>query len=198
LVGCTTSYLVSCLLMRHTLMTEKIARRGVRPPMEYVADLLDQILVRELATRTVVALQAGETIERAKAWLNEASGDSRHQGFPVLDANRVLVGVLTRADIVKAGASPSAQLRDLVERPPKFVYEDTSVRQAAEHMANHHIGRLPVMSRANPPRLVGILTRSDIVNAFRRTGEQHRVAAPTIRFGEVAGRWRRGSRSSAN
>jgi H+/Cl- antiporter ClcA/predicted transcriptional regulator len=197
LAGCTTSYLVSCLLMRNTLMTEKIARRGLRPPTEYVADLLDQILVREFATRNVVALQAGETVARVRDWLAKVSSDSHHQGFPVLDANRVLVGVLTHADIMGADVGPSAHLRDLVQRPPKFVYEDTSVRQAAEHMANHDIGRLPVMSRENPPQLVGILTRSDVVNAFRRTGEQHRVAAPTIRFG-VNGGWRRGEKPSAS
>lgn len=195
LAGCTTSYLVSCLMMRHTLMTEKIARRGVRPPTEYVADILDQILVREFSSRNVVALQAGETVERVRTWLSQASVDTRHQGFPVLDANRVLVGVLTRREILDPAASPAAHLRDLVTRAPKFVYEDTSVRQAVEHMANHDIGRLPVMSRANPPQLVGILTRSDVVNAFRRTGDQHKLAEPTITFGAAA--WLRGRGSSA-
>jgi H+/Cl- antiporter ClcA/CBS domain-containing protein len=186
LAGCTTSYLVSCLMMRHTLMTEKIARRGLRPPTEYVADILDQILVREFASADVVALQAGERVERVRSWLAELSADTRHQGFPVLDANRVLVGVLTRAEILNSTVPTTSALRDLVKRPPKFVYEDTSVRQAVEHMANHDIGRLPVMSRANPPQLVGILTRSDIVNAFRRTGEQHQIAEPTIRFGSLS------------
>lgn len=195
LAGCTTSYLVSCLMMRHTLMTEKIARRGVRPPTEYVADILDQILVREFSSRNVVALQAGETVERVRTWLAQASVGTRHQGFPVVDANRVLVGVLTRREILDPGVSSTAHVRDLVKRAPKFVYEDTSVRQAAEHMANHDIGRLPVMSRANPPQLVGILTRSDIVNSFRRTGEQHQLAEPTIRLG--VGAWRRGRGSSA-
>jgi H+/Cl- antiporter ClcA/CBS domain-containing protein len=194
LVGCTTSYLVSCSMMRHTLMTEKIARRGVRPPTEYLADILDQLLVREFATTSVVALQAGETIERVRSWLAEPTNDTRHQGFPVLDANRVLVGVLTRPEILNPEVPLTTRVRDLVQRPPKFVYEDTSVRQAVEHMANHDIGRLPVMSRANPPQLVGILTRSDIVNAYRRTGEQHQLAEPTIRFGAMG--WGRARNSS--
>ena len=195
LAGCTTSYMVSCLMMRNTLMTEKIARRGLRPPTEYVADILDQILVREFSSRNVVALQAGETVERVRAWLANVSEETHHQGFPILDANRILVGVLTHTDLMDPDTSPNAYLRDLVLRPPKFVYEDTSMRQAVEHMANHDIGRLPVMSHENPPRLVGILTRSDVINAFRRTGEQHRMAEPTIRFG--AARWGRGRRSSA-
>jgi CIC family chloride channel protein len=58
LAGCTTSYLVSCLLMRHTIMTEKIARRGVRTPAEYVADALEQLLVGDVATKSVVVRMA--------------------------------------------------------------------------------------------------------------------------------------------
>ena len=45
--GCTAAYLVSALLMRNSIMTEKIARRGVRVPTEYAADFLDQVLVRD-------------------------------------------------------------------------------------------------------------------------------------------------------
>ncbi len=197
LVGCTTSYLISCLLMRNTLMTEKIARRGIRPPREYVADLLDQILVREFATMNVVALAADDRVEQVREWLSKETADSHHQGFPVLDAKQVLVGVLTHRDLMDPKAPATATVRDLVRRPPKFVYEDTSVRQAVEHMANHDIGRLPVMTHDKPPRLVGILTRSDIVHSFRRTAEQHRRTAPTIRFGAAARKLRNGgSRSS--
>jgi chloride channel protein, CIC family len=64
-------------------------------------------------------------------------------------------------------------------------------------MANHEIGRLPVISRDKPHRLVGILTRSDMVNAFRRTTDQHRRAAPTIRFGAAGRGAQRGSKTSA-
>src|SRR3954453_1398919 len=45
LAGCTAGYLVSALLMRNTIMTEKLARRGVRVPAEYAADYLDGISV---------------------------------------------------------------------------------------------------------------------------------------------------------
>ena len=52
--GCTTSYLVSCVLMRNTIMTEKIVRRGVRVPVEYASDFLDQVAVMEVASVEVV------------------------------------------------------------------------------------------------------------------------------------------------
>jgi chloride channel protein, CIC family len=195
LAGCTTSYLVSCLLMRHTIMTEKIARRGVRTPAEYVADALDQILVRKVATKSVVALKADDRVEEVRQWLSNSTPDSRHQGFPVLDKEQVLIGVLTRRDLLDKDVSRSARVRELVKRPPKFVYDDSTVRQAADHMANHDIGRLPVMTRETPPKLVAIITRSDIVSCFRRTADDNRRAAPTIKF--AVPRRRSGTKSTS-
>lgn len=180
LAGCSTAYLTSCLIMRHTLMTEKIARRGVRAPAEYVADVLDQILVREVASSNVVTLRADERIKHVREWLAIKSLQSQHQGFPVLEANGVLVGVVTRREIQDGQADSQDVVRQLILRPLKFVYDDTTVRQAAEHMANHDIGRLPVVSRANPPRVVGILTRSDVVNTYRRHVESNQRSASII------------------
>src|SRR4029077_9921354 len=91
LAGCTTSYLVSCLLMRHSIMTEKIARRGVRTPAEYVPDELEQVLVRDVASKAVVALKAQDTLEQARHWLGSDDAGTRHSGFPVLNERGVLV-----------------------------------------------------------------------------------------------------------
>ncbi|HLJ75310.1 MAG TPA: chloride channel protein, partial [Thermoanaerobaculia bacterium] len=55
--GCTAGYLVSAMLMRNTIMTEKLARRGVRVPAEYAADYLDRIRVGDACSRNVVTLR---------------------------------------------------------------------------------------------------------------------------------------------
>ena len=67
--GCTASYLVSCLLMRNTIMTEKIARRGVRVPVEYAADSLDGIAVSDVASNNVLTLKASDTVNAARDFL---------------------------------------------------------------------------------------------------------------------------------
>src|SRR4029078_5319979 len=60
--GCTAAYLISSLLMRHTIMTEKIERRGVRVIGEYSADFLEQTLVRDFAASPVVTLAAAQSM----------------------------------------------------------------------------------------------------------------------------------------
>src|SRR6476469_4463559 len=92
--GCTAGYLVSSLLMRNTIMTEKLARRGVRVPAEYAADFLDQITVSKACTRDVVTLRADQTSAEVRDRLKT------HQGFPIVDANGDLLGIVTRQDFM--------------------------------------------------------------------------------------------------
>ena len=164
--GCTAAYLVSCLLMTNTIMTEKLARRGARVPSEYAADFLDSVLVRERMSRTVVTLAANDTLEQLRAWLASGENSSTHQGFPVMDGE-VLVGVLTRRDLIGAKVPLDTKIRELVSRPPLVVSEAASLREAADIMARSGVGRLPVMGEEEPGVLVGIVTRSDLLTAHR-------------------------------
>jgi H+/Cl- antiporter ClcA/CBS domain-containing protein len=182
--GCTAAYLVSCLMMRTTIMTEKIVRRGVRVPAEYVADFLDQVLVRDAASPGVVTLRAHDTLARVRAWLASGAKGTQHQGFPVLDEHDHLIGVLTRRDLVGlADDDASRQVHQLVARPPIVVYDDCSLREAADHMTHHDVGRLPVVSRAAPHRLVGMLTRSDLLSAHRPRLAEQRQAGRVLHVG---------------
>jgi H+/Cl- antiporter ClcA/CBS domain-containing protein len=179
--GCAAAYLVSSLLMRQSIMTEKIARRGIRAPAEYLADPLDQVLVHAIASANLVSLRADTTLGEARGWLQSGAEGTSHQGFPVLDAGGVLVGVLTRRDLLDASARPEQRLRELITRLPKYVYDDCTVRQAADHMVNHGIGRLPVVLRDEPQKVIGMVTRSDILSVYRRRVEESRANEPTIR-----------------
>jgi H+/Cl- antiporter ClcA/predicted transcriptional regulator len=166
--GCAAAFLVSSLLMRHTIMTEKIARRGVRVPSEYGADFLDTVEVREMMSASVVSLRSGDTVTQAAAWINSGGDGTSHQGFPVLDSAGNLVGVLTRRNLLGTENRNGQRVGELVSRRPSVVYDDLSLRAAADHMVNHDVGRLPVISRTHPGKVVGIITRSDILRAHRR------------------------------
>jgi CBS domain-containing protein len=55
---------------------------------------------------------------------------------------------------------------------PIVVYDDCNVREAADHMARHGVGRLPVVRRACARDLVGIITRSDILAVYSRRSSE--------------------------
>ena len=154
--GCTAGFLVSSLLMRNTIMTEKLARRGVRVPAEYGADYLDGIAVAAACSTDVVALRADQSVEEARSLV------ATHQGFPVVDEHDRLIGVVTRRDFL---AAEGGTVRALVSKPPAVVFPDSSLRDAADQMVRHNVGRLPVVLREEPSKVVGFLTRSDLLSA---------------------------------
>ena len=167
LAGGTAAYLAALLLARHSIMTEKLARRGAAVRTEYQADHLAHVSARDAATTAVVSLGADEPLAAVRAWLDSVAS-ATHQGFPVLDADGLLAGVVTRRDLL-VGADERldgpVRVRDVVRRPPAVVYGDSTLRDAADLMVTEGVGRLPVVERAAPRRVVGMLSRSDLLAA---------------------------------
>jgi H+/Cl- antiporter ClcA/CBS domain-containing protein len=183
--GCAAAYLVSCLLMEHTIMTEKIARRGVRVPAEYAADFLDQVLVRDVAASPVVTLRAEDTLERARAWLHSGIPEAHHQGYPVLDEQGQVRGVVTRRDLLNLATPAERRVADIIQRPPIIIQGNRSLRDAADHMVQNGVGRLIVVSDLDAPRMTGILTRGDLLTAHTRRLEETHEARRGIRLRKV-------------
>ncbi len=180
--GCTAAYLISALLMRNTIMTEKIARRGVRVPAEYAADYLDQVVVRDACTHEVVTLRTTQTLAEVRRWFNEGLPDMQHQGYPVIDEAGHVRGVLTRRTLLDPQWHYTLSLGELVLREPIVVKENHSLREAADHMVAHNVGRLIVVGDEAPHLLVGILTRGDILTAHGQRLQEARHSGRHLHF----------------
>ena len=165
LAGCTASYLVALLINRHSIMTLKLARRGASLRTDYAVDFLGQVLVRDVATRDVATLAAGDTIAHAREWIASGGSIATHQGFPVVSSDGAVLGVLTRRDLLDPECDPQKTVLQTVRRAPVVVYDDNTLRDAADQMVTESVGRLPVIEREAPHRLVGIISRSDLLTA---------------------------------
>ena len=176
LIGCAAAYLVSLRLSRYSIMTEKLARRGASVRPEYAVDHLTHVLVRDVALRAVVTLRADDELALVRAWLAAGADGATHQGFPVLDADGRLVGVVTRRDLLDPVHDDGAPLRTVVRRPPVVVYDDNTLRDAADQMVVERVGRLPVVRRGADREVIGIVSRSDLLAAHApRLEAAHRV-----------------------
>jgi CBS domain-containing protein len=180
--GCTAAYFVSALLMRDTIMTAKIVRKGVRVPSEYAADFLDSLQVHQVASTKLVTLRADQTLEEVRAWIAAGGAEAHHQGYPVVDGEGALLGVLTRRNLLNTTDPPSATVGGLLTHPALTIFADSTLREAADHMVTSDVGRLPVVSRENPRQLIGILTRGDVLSAHRQRLNESRVAGRSIRL----------------
>jgi CBS domain-containing protein len=166
-------------------MTAKLARRGLRVPSEYAADPLDSLWVRDIATAKVVTLRGDMTLKEMRHWVAAGAPGSGHTGFPIVTPEGYLMGVLTRRDLLPLGraAHPeSTRLEELLRRPPVVVYDDCTLRDATDHMVRHDVGRLPVISRHDSGKIVGIITRSNILAAQRSRLMEMERAAATVRL----------------
>lgn len=174
--ACTAAYLVSAVLMRNTIMTEKIVRRGVRVPSEYKADYLERVLVGDVCETHVVTLSASQTLAQIQAWIAQGRPESQHQGYPIMDAAGRVLGVLTRRTFFDPAHLPSATLGELITRPPIAVTVQHTLREAADHMVVENVGRLLVVDPSQPGRVLGMLTRGDLLSAHgRRLREGRRL-----------------------
>lgn len=182
LAGCSAAYLVSLLSMKHTIMTERLARRGTPVRTEYAADYLDQLLVRDFSAREVVTLRADDTLGAVRAWMANGAGGATHQGFPVLDEDGGLVGVVTRRDLTDPKAPERASVRSVIKRAPVVIFDDNTLRQAADHMVRARVGRLPVVGRNAPRWVVGILSRSDLLEAHEQRLEALSARSASLRL----------------
>jgi len=180
--GCTAAYLISALLMRNTIMTEKIARRGVRVPSEYAADYLDHVLVRDHAARDVVTLTTSDDLGEVRRWLASDDPQARFLGYPVLDPAGRVRGLLTRTQLLDRGSATARNVGDLVKHAPVVVHEEHSLREATDHMVEHGVGSVLVVARDDPGRLLGLLTRGDVVTAHSRRLSETRDADRQIRI----------------
>jgi len=196
--GCATAYLVSLLLMKHTIMTEKLARRGTRIDSEYSVDYLSQLLVRDIATPDIVVLRGSDAVEDVRDWMASRDPKSLHQGFPVVDDDGNLLGVVTRRNLLNLDLDIECTVKALITRPPVVIYDTNTAREAADHMVREQVGRLPVVTRAAPRQIVGLVTRSDLLTAHARRLDDRDTLSRQIELGMPVMPWHFGKTGSSS
>ena len=168
LAGSTAAFLVSHLLSRHSIMTEKIARRGVSVPHSYAPDPLAQIRVADVMANEYQTISATMTVdELATGIATHVPAVARRHASLIVDQAQRLVGIITRSDVLRAVDSGQHSLTVQEAGGSQLVvaYEDETLREALVKMLQHKVGRLPVVNRSDLQRAVGYLGRAEILTA---------------------------------
>lgn len=190
LIGNIAAYLVTVLVMRRSILTEKIARRGLHISREYSVDTFELMRVGDIMDKNVPTIPATMTVRELTDRI--AAGDSqltKRQGTPIVDAQGNLAGIITRSDVIQSLASdPRGESSVLAAGTSALVvtYPDETLRAAVSKMLRNDIGRLPVVTRDDPHKLVGYVGRAGIIAARNRTlqeeGEREVLLTPRNAF----------------
>jgi CIC family chloride channel protein len=199
LVSVIADAIVILVLHDTTIMTMKLERRGLRVPQEYEADALSQVTVEQVMARDIVKIPAEMKVsELADRIARAGNGEPflrRFHAVPIVDASGNLVGIITQKDVLTALEQDREDLTVLEAGTPSPVvtFPDETVYDAAVKMLRNEVGRLPVVERANPKKLVGYLGRAGVMAARLRRLEEENVREP----GWLA-RWRSSSSDTPN
>jgi CIC family chloride channel protein len=176
-------------LSKESIYTLKLVRRGIRLERGQDIDIMQGVLVGEAMTTEVETVSADLDLQE----LGRIFTETHHHGFPVLEANGDLFGVVTLQDLARAreeGPLVDRKVRDIATRSVLTVFADEPMWVALKRLSTRDVGRLPVVDRQNPRRLVGLIRRNDIVRAYqvgisRRLDLQER--ADKLRLGKLTG-----------
>ena len=174
------AYAVSVLLMRRSILTEKIARRGRHILQEYSVDPLDFLQAAQLMTPFPATLPGSMSIEEAISFF---SGEAEHRSYPVVDDAGHLVGMVSRTDALRWQMNDSAREATLTETlsdaSQPVAFPDTPSGAIADIIVQSGIGRVPIIDPTTK-RVVGILSRQDLLKA--RSSHRH-LETTRSRFG---------------
>ncbi|MGC4048517.1 MAG: chloride channel protein [Paludibaculum sp.] len=194
------AYAVTVLLMKRSILTEKVSRRGFHLSREYEVDPLEIQFVREVMRTNLVAFPEGETLAQIAGWFRPDHSPRGQHLFPVVDEQKRLQGVITRKDVrlwlADGDGKGALTAGQLARRNPAVAYTDEPLRVAVYRMAESGFTRMPVVDRAEGGRLAGMISLEDLLRARSRnlTEERHRERVLRIRlpFGSRAEEARQG------
>jgi len=164
-----TSFFVAWLFLRgSSIYTIKLERRGVKIRMGR-SFILDSIKVGEVMNRDVITVSPDMPLRALEIMFEEY----HHRGYPVVENGR-LVGIVTLDDLEKVPVEDrkSAKVKDIASEKLVVTYPDESVHEALDKMFANKVGRLPVVDREKPSKIVGIVSKHDILKAFEIAAER--------------------------
>ncbi|CAN7765983.1 chloride channel protein [Ensifer sp. NM-2] len=158
------AYAVTVLLLRRSILTEKIARRGQHITREYGVDPFESTRARDIMVNTVDTLAATMSIE--DVCMHFALTDEAHRTYPVVDGDGALIGVVSRSDALRWQREPDVGVELLKDKISDtsipIGHPDDTVGHIADIMIASDVARIPVIDPTSRS-LVGLIARKDLL-----------------------------------
>jgi CIC family chloride channel protein len=164
MMACVVSNVISSSINSESIFTEGLHRRGFTIRKGREVDIMEALLVKDAMKHNVQTVSENKNVGALIALMQS----SRHAGFPVLDSNGQLSGIVTLKDVRdKVGHDElDKTITEICTTDVAVAYQDETLNTVLKRLAAKDIGRLPVVSRSDSNKLLGIITRSDIVKLY--------------------------------
>ncbi|RUW65354.1 chloride channel protein, partial [Mesorhizobium sp. M4B.F.Ca.ET.049.02.1.2] len=184
IAACATAHAVTVLLMKRSILTEKVARRGHHLVREYRVDPFALTTVREVMTTEVERVPATMTLHGAAAFLT--APETRHPSFPVVTGEGHVLGVIDPPAILRwrrAGKHRKTTLGELLAGSKvTLAYPDEYLEGLSDKLLTANISHLPVVTREDA-RLVGYVGWKDLMRVRSKKQAEERDRSALLSFG---------------
>jgi CBS domain-containing protein len=181
IVAAVIAHGFTVLVLKRSILTEKVARRGLHLSREYSVDPLEVLFVREVMRTRLIAFEGSGTVDEARGILKNGHPSRGQHLYPVIDADRGLTGVITRKDLA-ASESDRARLSDVARRSPVVAVADEPLRATIYRMAETGYTRMPVVKSSQERRVVGMVSLEDMLHARTRSLIEERTRERVLRI----------------
>ncbi len=194
---CVIADAIAIRFLPNSIMTEKLARRGLETHSEYETNVMKQVKVGEIMAEGVVTVGPQETVRSVADRMASDPRLVRHRALPIVNPDGKLVGIVTQGDILRGlEENPAGDLPviEVGSRSLIVAYPDESAFDALTKMLVNNVGRLPVVDRKNPEKMVGYINRAAVMacwgthlheESWREAGWLHRLRRDGMRRGEL-------------
>jgi H+/Cl- antiporter ClcA len=189
IIGASTAYAVSVLLLKRSVLTEKIARRGYHLSREYDVDPLEILFIGEVMQTDILTFESDLSAAEALALISDTDPATiaarRQMLYPVVDdTGQWLLGVITRTQLETAVHHDQAAttVDRLIHSRPVLAHPDETLRTVAARMAAHAVDRMPVVDRHQPTRIVGIVSLTMLLAGRLRDLQEARDSERVLRL----------------
>jgi H+/Cl- antiporter ClcA/predicted transcriptional regulator len=177
--ACSAAHAVTVLLLKRSILTERIARRGHHISREYGIDPFETTRVRDVMVTEVETLPATMQIADVIGFFTTST--HRHKSYPVVDEQGRCVGMVSRADVLRwttGSEDKSTTLNDALGHDEVIAGDpDDLVGTLADRMARADVGRVPIIDAQR--KLLGLIARKDLLGARARLIQyEHERTAP--------------------
>lgn len=177
LAACTAAYMISFFFMENTIMTEKIARRGIKTPDSFEPDLLQELTVNDVVGEQGFVINQDVSVGEARKWVQEHPEDKSNH-FIITDGDNAFVGIVSSSNLFGMQHDTDTHIAALIRRTPAAVKMSGTLRDALELMVRENVDVLPVVSDSGT--IAGILSHQHIVDAYRTDLAKSRQQQPVI------------------
>jgi len=175
MLTCITSTVFASFLSKESIYTLKLARKGINLQAGKEVNILKSILVKDAMAKGAQTVPENMTLRKFNKFLEK----SKHANFPVVDSEGLISGIISFQDfkeaVFESGLEDLIVVKELATEKVITITEEENLDDALNKIGTRNIEQLPVVKNDNPKKIIGMLSRRDIISAYNKGLLEHRL-----------------------